>query len=135
LADHLDKLKMVLTRLREVGIQVNARKSAICAIEMEYLGYILTCTGIKPHPNKVTAILALTPPKNVKDLRKFLYMVQYYRDLWARCSKVLAPLTSLVGECDHTKVTKAQKTKNVHGIGTRCIKKHLMMLWLQLPRI
>eukprot|EP00804_Cyclotella_cryptica_P010465 CCRYP_012288-RA/>CCRYP_012288-RA protein AED:0.12 eAED:0.32 QI:0/0/0/1/0.33/0.25/4/0/520 len=49
--------------------------------------------------------------KNVKDLRKFLGMVQYYRDLWARCSKVLAPLTSLVGECGHTKVTRANKTK------------------------
>ena len=38
-------------------------------------------------------------------------MVQYYRDLWARCSKMLAPLTSLEGECGHTKVTKAKKTK------------------------
>ena len=37
-------------------------------------------------------------------------MVQYYRDLWARHSKVLAPLTSLVGECGITKVTRANKT-------------------------
>jgi hypothetical protein len=38
-------------------------------------------------------------------------MVQYYRDLWARHSKMLVPLTSLVGECGHTKVTKAKKTE------------------------
>ena len=38
-------------------------------------------------------------------------MVQYYRDTWARCSEILAPLTNLVGECGHTKVTKANKTK------------------------
>ncbi len=38
-------------------------------------------------------------------------MVQYYQDLWARRSQMLAPLTSLVGECGHTKVTRAQKTK------------------------
>ena len=38
-------------------------------------------------------------------------MLEYYRDLWARCSEMLAPLTSLVGECGHTKVTKANKTK------------------------
>jgi hypothetical protein len=111
LEDHLDKLKMVLTRLRDAGLRINARKSFFCAIETEYLGYILTRTGIKPQPKKVQAILAITPPKQVKDLRKFLGMVQYYRDLWARRSEMLAPLTSLVGECGHTKVTKANKTK------------------------
>ncbi len=40
-------------------------------------------------------------------------MVQYYRDLWARRSNILAPLTSLVGECGQTKVTKAKGTKKV----------------------
>jgi hypothetical protein len=38
-------------------------------------------------------------------------MVQYYRDLWARWSKILAPLTSLVGECGQTKVTRDKVTK------------------------
>jgi hypothetical protein len=40
-------------------------------------------------------------------------MVQCYHDIWARQSKMLAPLTSLVGECGHTKVTKAKRTKKV----------------------
>ena len=38
-------------------------------------------------------------------------MVQFYRDLWVQCSAILAPLTSLVGEYGHTKVTRAKKTK------------------------
>eukprot|EP00804_Cyclotella_cryptica_P003898 CCRYP_015755-RA/>CCRYP_015755-RA protein AED:0.38 eAED:0.40 QI:0/0/0/1/0/0/2/0/465 len=67
--------------------------------------------GIKPQPKKVQAILALIPPQNVKQLRRFLGMVQYYRDIWARRSEILAPLTNLNGECGHTKVTKANKTK------------------------
>eukprot|EP00804_Cyclotella_cryptica_P026364 CCRYP_007678-RA/>CCRYP_007678-RA protein AED:0.40 eAED:0.40 QI:0/0/0/1/0/0/2/0/256 len=94
---------MVLTRLREAGLRINARKSSFCTFETEYLGYTLTRTGIKPQQNKVQAILTISSPKNVKDLRKFLGMVQYFRDLWARHSKVLAPLTS--------RVTKANKTK------------------------
>jgi hypothetical protein len=40
-------------------------------------------------------------------------MVQCYCDLWARQSKMLAPLTSLVGECGQTKTTKAKGTKKV----------------------
>eukprot|EP00804_Cyclotella_cryptica_P000990 CCRYP_012333-RA/>CCRYP_012333-RA protein AED:0.27 eAED:0.27 QI:54/-1/1/1/-1/0/1/120/137 len=57
LDDHLDHLRRVLTRLRDAGLRVNAPKSKFCAIETEYLGYILTRTGIKPQPNKVQAIL------------------------------------------------------------------------------
>jgi hypothetical protein len=52
-------------------------------------------------------------PKGVKQLRHFLGMVQYYCDLWARQSKMLAPLTSLVTECGQTKVTNAKGTKMV----------------------
>ena len=111
LSDHLDKLRKVLTRLREAGLKVNADKSKFCAHETEYLGYILTRDGIKPQSNKIEAILALQPPTNVKELRRFLGMVQYYRDMWMRRSDMLAPLTDLVGECGQTKTTKAKGTK------------------------
>jgi hypothetical protein len=40
-------------------------------------------------------------------------MIQYYHDLWARWSKILTPLTSLVRECGQTKSTKAKGTKKV----------------------
>jgi hypothetical protein len=65
------------------------------------------------HNKKVQPILTLTPPTGLKDLRRFLGMGQYYRDHWAKHSDMLAPLTSLVGECGHTKVTKALKSKKV----------------------
>ena len=57
------------------------------------------------------AILALNPPNNIKELRHFLRMVQYYRDMWARCSEMLAPLTDLVGKCGETKTTRMNKIK------------------------
>ncbi len=55
----------------------------------------------------------MKPCTGVRQLRHFLGMVQYYRDLWARQSNMLAPLTSLVGECGQTKFTKAKGTKKV----------------------
>ncbi len=75
--DHLDKLEEVLRRLCDAGLKVNADKSTFCALEIEYLGYILTREGIKPQNKKVQAILALKPPNSVKELRHFLGMVQY----------------------------------------------------------
>eukprot|EP00804_Cyclotella_cryptica_P013535 CCRYP_017229-RA/>CCRYP_017229-RA protein AED:0.35 eAED:0.35 QI:0/0/0/1/0/0/2/0/266 len=103
LEDHLTKLRQVFIRLRDAGLTVNDRNSSFCAVETE--------DGIKPQPKKLQAIFTLTPPQNVKQLRGFLGMVQYYRDIWGRHSEILAPLTNLVGECGHTKVTRANKTK------------------------
>jgi hypothetical protein len=108
---HLQKIETVLTRLRDAGLKVDAAKSLFCAHEIEYLGHILTTEGIKPQSKKVQAILALDPPNNVKELRHFLGMVQYYRDMWARRSEMLAPLTDLVGESRETKTTRMNKTK------------------------
>ncbi len=99
LEDHLDKLREVLRRLRNAGLKVNVAKLLFCTHKIEYLGYILTRGGIKPQQKKVQAILAINPHKNVKELRHFLGMVQYYRDMWAKRSEMLAPLSNLVGEC------------------------------------
>jgi hypothetical protein len=66
LEDHLKKLEAVLRHLLDAGLKVNAETSTFCALEIEYLGYVLTRDGIKPHSNKVQAILAIQPPSNVK---------------------------------------------------------------------
>ena len=75
------------------------------------MGYILTEAEIKSNPAKVSAILALKPPRNVKELRRFLGIVQYYRDAWDKRSHMVAPLTDLIGEVGQTKVTKKKNTK------------------------
>jgi hypothetical protein len=55
---------------------------------------------------EIAGILGLNPPNNVKELRHFLEMVQYYRAMWAKGSEMMAPLTVLVGESRETKTTK-----------------------------
>ncbi len=92
-------------------MKVNAAKLFFCTHEIEYLGYILTRGGIKPQQKKVQVILALNLPNNGKELRHFLGMVQYFRDMWAKCRGMLAPLSDLVGECGETKTTRKNKVK------------------------
>ena len=87
LDDHLSKLRKVLIRLRCTGLKANAAKCSFCATETEYLGNVLTREGIKPQLKMVEAIFELRPPQNVKQLHRFLGMVQYYRDLWADKAK------------------------------------------------
>ena len=82
-------MRCSLSRLQGAKLCVNAAKSIFGSDEVEYLGYVLTHDGIRPQRKKVDAILAIEPPRNVKDLRKFLGMVQYYRDVWEKRSHLL----------------------------------------------
>ena len=86
---------MVLARLSTAGMRVNASKSKFFAEQIEYLGYWITRQGIQPVHNKIEAIPKIKAPKTRKELRQFIGIVNYYRDMWFRRSELLAPLTSL----------------------------------------
>ena len=93
--EHLEHIEKVLTRLSEAGLKVNVTKSSFCKTELEYLGYWITRKGIQPLTKKVEAILKIATPTKRKELRSFLGMVNFYRDMWPKRSEILAPLTSL----------------------------------------
>ena len=96
--DHLNKLDEVLTRLEAVGLKVNVKKSFFGRDATEYLGFWITRTGISPLPKKVEAIANIAPPTNKRQLRRFIGMVNYYRDMWIRRSDTLAPLSALTSK-------------------------------------
>jgi hypothetical protein len=98
LADHLDKLDEVFRRIRGAGLKINANKSFFARGELEYLGYWITREGIQPVTKKIDAIHNIAPPTNKKELRRFIGLVNYYRDMWVRRSHVLAPLSSLTSK-------------------------------------
>jgi hypothetical protein len=122
---NLEKLEVVFIRLQDAGLKVNAAKSFFCTAGTEYLGYILSRGGVKPQEKKVQAILAINPPNTVTELRRFLGMVQYYRDKWVKRSEMLAPLTDFVGESGETKTTKKNLPKINFGGEIRSINKPL----------
>ena len=94
--DHLKHVELVLQRLTDAGFAVNLRKSSFAVNEIDYLGYWIMCHGIQPQPKKVEAIMQLTPPTTKRQLRHFLGMINYYRDMWRRRSHILAPLMAII---------------------------------------
>lgn len=107
--DHLDKLQTVLRRLRKAGLKVNAGKSFFAKIELEYLGYWITRQGIQPLPKKVEAIKNIAPPKTRKQLRSFIGLINYYRDMWSKRSELLAPLSTLTSDKNKWKLTSVEQ--------------------------
>ena len=65
------------------------------AKEIQYLGHILSTTGIKPLPSKTQAINNMHPPKPAKQVHTFLGIVRYYRKFIKDFAKTAKPLTLL----------------------------------------
>ena len=54
--------------------------------------------GIMPLPKKEESILNIKPPTTKRQLRSFIGIADYYRDMWIRRSELLAPLTSMTSK-------------------------------------
>jgi RNase H-like domain found in reverse transcriptase len=80
--------------------------------EFEYLGYLITIAGIRPLPSKVETILQLKAPMTLKQLRSFLGLVNYYRDMWKRRSHLLTPLTEVTKAPHGSKTFKCTKAQD-----------------------
>jgi hypothetical protein len=89
-------MEQVLERLQKANFRANLSKCYYGGSKIDYLGYEITRDGIQPQPKKVEAILKLSPPKKKHQLRHFLGMVNYYRDMWQNIIHMMAPLTGLV---------------------------------------
>ena len=94
-SNHIKDLEQVFIRLKSAGLQCNAPKCNFATYETEYLGYNLTQNGIQPIVKKIAAIQAISEPVNKKELRRFIGLCNYYRDLWPQRAHTMAPLTSL----------------------------------------
>ncbi len=82
----------------EAGLKVNAKKSFFGKAELKYLGYWITRDGIQPISKKVEVIKNLAPPLKKCGLCRFIGMVNYYHNMWIRCSDVLTPLAHLMSK-------------------------------------
>jgi RNase H-like domain found in reverse transcriptase/Reverse transcriptase (RNA-dependent DNA polymerase) len=95
--DHMQVLDLVCKRLESKGISVNPLKCKFGVKQSNFLGHWLTPRGVKPLRKKIQGILDMEEPTNIGQLRSFLGMVTYYRDMWPRRSYILALLTELIG--------------------------------------
>nr|KAG5692734.1 hypothetical protein BaRGS_033845 [Batillaria attramentaria] len=94
--EHQDRLKKVLTRLREEGLKLNPRKCHFCKDQVVYVGHTVSAAGIGTDPEKTQAIKNWPTPTTPEEVRKFLGFAGYYRRFVKDFSKIALPLTTLM---------------------------------------
>jgi len=72
-------MEKILRRLEKNDLYVKPEKCVWKARKIGFLGVIIGPNGIEMEKKKVDRVLSWPKPKNVKDVRKFLGLANYYR--------------------------------------------------------
>lgn len=81
--EHMQDVKHVLEILSKAEMQVNPLNCAWAQDEVDYLGFVHTKSGTEPQQSKIGKILAIKSPTSKKQLRQFIGMINYYKDMYA----------------------------------------------------
>ncbi|CAH8490858.1 unnamed protein product [Dicrocoelium dendriticum] len=94
--EHLEHLRALFQRLTQHGVTVNPTKCELGKSTVEFLGHLVSSSGIEVLPDKIQAIKDFPAPTSFKHLRRFCGLVNYYRRFIPRCAQLMQPLTDLL---------------------------------------
>jgi hypothetical protein len=76
---HANHLAIALKILHDNHMSVKLSKCIFASTKVEYLGHIITGSGVSTDPAKITAISSWPTPESVTQLRGFLGLCGYYQ--------------------------------------------------------
>lgn len=93
LQEHIINLEKVFQKLRESNFKIQLDKSEFLKLETAYLGHIISKDGVKPNPDKISAIQNYPLPKTSTEIKRFIGLLGYYRKFIPDFAKVTKPMT------------------------------------------
>ena len=96
LEEHEIHLNILMNRFKTFGLTLHKDKCQIAVPEVQFLGHVINQHGVQPIPNKIHAIASFPKPTNLRGLRRFLGMINYYRRFIPHCAATLRPLNQML---------------------------------------
>ena len=93
--EQLQLLQQVFDRLISNGLKINLEKCVFGNNEVSYLGFTLTPNGISPGKDKLKCLRDAPPPTDLKMVRSFIGLCNFFRTHIKGFANVSAPLTKL----------------------------------------
>ena len=94
--EHLEDLELLFQRLTEYGLCINKEKCTFATEQLDFLGHTINIKGVLPQQFKVDCLKKFPKPKNIKELRRYLGMINYYHNFVPRIAEELEPLNNLL---------------------------------------
>jgi len=95
MSKHHWHVKEILKHLYKAGLYAKAEKCEFHSQSVEYLGYILSPSGLTMSNNKIKIIQDWPELKKVKDIQSFLGFANFYHQFIFNYSDIVIPLTCL----------------------------------------
>jgi len=114
---HNEIVKKVLRRLEKNNLYVKPEKCTWKVQKVNFLGVVIDQEKIKMEEDKVAGVLNWSVARTVRNVRKFLGLVNYYRQFMKDCVKIARPLNNL------TRKEKKWRWKSEQQITFKQLKK------------
>jgi len=99
----------ILRRLEENNLYIKPEKCVWKVRKIGFLGVVIGPNGIEMEREKVEKVLSWPEPKNVKDVRKFLGLANYYRRFIKDFARVARPMNMLTRKDEKWRWEKVQQ--------------------------
>jgi hypothetical protein len=90
--EHKQHLQTLFSCLQKYEILVNPAKCVFSAPEVTFLGYKVSAKGSQPLKKRVTDLQNCPAPQTASQLRRFLGMLNFYRQFLPHAAAIQAPL-------------------------------------------
>lgn len=108
LEEHKKHLDTIFKRLQDNGLRLNVSKCVFGKPRLEFLGYDVSKEGIEPTEERIKTISNYPEPKNVQELRRFLGILNFYKESIPKSAHTQRPLYKYLCTAKKNDRTKIQ---------------------------
>ena len=94
--EHLEQIREVFDKLCKANLSLRVDKCIFASRKVTNLEFDFSTEGIKPSEKNIVKIKDFPTPKNVKELKRFLGLSNYYRQFMNLFATVAEPLQQLL---------------------------------------
>ena len=91
----MGRIRKVMEAMREAQITLSKKKLKISS-RVKFGGMIISDAGVQPDPDRISALVELDPPRNVKEVRGWLGAIQQLNIYHPHLALYLKPVQNLV---------------------------------------